>query len=86
MCLGVPGRLAAWIDRDPLLAKAEIDFGGITKPIHMACVPEAKVGDYVLVHAGLALTIIDDQAARRLLEELAMAETLPDADRQSDRS
>lgn len=73
MCLGVPGRLAAWIDRDPLLAAAEIDFGGVTKRIHMACVPMAKVGDYVLVHAGIALTVIDQKSARQLLDEFAEA-------------
>lgn len=80
MCLGVPGRLTAWIDRDPLLAKAAIDFGGVSKPVHMACVPEAKVGDYVLVHAGVALTVIDEQVARRLLDELWQAATTDDSD------
>lgn len=71
MCLGVPGRLVRWIDRDPLLAVAEIDFGGVTKPCHMACVPDAQVGDYVLVHAGIALTVIDEQAARKTLDDLS---------------
>jgi hydrogenase expression/formation protein HypC len=70
MCLGVPGRLVRWIDRDPLMAVAEIDFGGVTKPCHMACVPEAQVGNYVLVHAGIALTVIDEQAARKTLDDL----------------
>jgi hydrogenase expression/formation protein HypC len=66
-----------------LLAKAEIDFGGIMKPIHMACVPEAKIGDYVLVHAGVALTVIDEQAARRLLDELSKTASSHSADRAS---
>lgn len=70
MCLGVPGRVARWIDRDPLMATAEIDFGGIKKRCQMACVPDAQVGDYVLVHAGIALTIVDDDAAERLLATL----------------
>ncbi len=67
MCLGVPGRVASWIDRDPLMAAAEIDFGGVRKRCQMACVPEAEEGDYVLVHAGIALTIIDRAAAEQLL-------------------
>lgn len=71
MCLGVPGQVAGWIDRDPLMATAEIDFGGVRKRCQMACVPEAKEGDYVLVHAGIALTIIDREAAEELLKTLA---------------
>lgn len=77
MCLGIPGRVAAWLDRDPLLAKASIDFGGITKPIHMACVPQAEIGDYVLVHAGVALTIVNENAAQRLLDELSRCSAPP---------
>ena len=71
MCLGVPGRVAGWIDRDPLMAVAEIDFGCVKKRCQMACVPEAQEGDYVLVHAGIALTIIDREAAEQLLVTLA---------------
>jgi hydrogenase expression/formation protein HypC len=71
MCLGVPGRVAVWIDRDSLMAEAEIDFGGVRKRCQMACVPEAQAGDYVLVHAGVALTIIDRAAAEQLLATLA---------------
>jgi hydrogenase expression/formation protein HypC len=68
MCLGVPGRLTTWIDHDPLFATAEIDFGGVRKRCHMACVPEAKVGDYVLVHAGVALSVLDEAAAMSVLQ------------------
>ncbi len=56
MCLGLPGKVVAWIDRDPLFARAEIDFGGVRKVCHMACVPEAELGDYVVVHAGIAIS------------------------------
>jgi hydrogenase expression/formation protein HypC len=51
MCLGIPGQVSRWIDVDPLMASAEIDFGGVKKRCQMACVPEAREGDYVLVHA-----------------------------------
>jgi len=60
MCLGVPGRVVRWLDRDELTAAAEIDFGGVRKSCHMACVPDAREGDYVLVHAGVALAVLDD--------------------------
>ncbi len=62
MCLGVPGRLIRWLDRSDLTAEAEIDFGGVRKRCHMACVPNAREGDYVLVHAGVALTVLDPVA------------------------
>lgn len=83
MCLGIPGRVAAWIDRDALMAVADIDFGGVTKRCQMACVPEAEVGEYVLVHAGIALTIIDSDAAAKLLDALI---SLGDADIQESES
>lgn len=70
MCLGVPGRVTLWVDRDPLTALAEIDFGGIRRNCQMACVTEADVGDYVLVHAGIGLAIIDALAAEELLRTL----------------
>ena len=81
MCLAVPGRLARWIDRDPLLAVAEIDFGGVKKRCHMVCVPEAEEGDYVLVHAGVALTVIDQQTARQSLSELSSIPAVPESKR-----
>lgn len=70
MCLGVPGRLVEWLDRDPLMAQGRIEFDGVRRICHLACVPEAEVGDYVIVHAGVAISRIDSAAAERLLEEL----------------
>jgi len=70
MCLGVPGRVEQWIDRDPLMATARISFGGVSKVCHMACVPEANEGDYVLIHAGIGLSVIDQQEAMRLIDSL----------------
>jgi hydrogenase expression/formation protein HypC len=48
-----------------------VDFGGIVKEINLAYVPEARVGDYVLVHVGFALTVIDEAEADRLFEQLS---------------
>lgn len=75
MCLAIPGKVVQWIDTDPLLAVAEVEFGGITRRCHMACVPEARLGDYVVVHAGVAIAILDADEAARVLEELT---SLPD--------
>lgn len=70
MCLGVPGRVVRWIDRDPLFARAEVEFEGVRKVCHMACVLEAEEGDYVVVHAGLAISRIHSEEAKRMIEEL----------------
>jgi hydrogenase expression/formation protein HypC len=75
MCLAVPGKLIRWIDRDPVAGLAEIEFGGVRRPCHMACVPEAREGDYVIVHAGIALTLLDQRQADRLLADL---ESIPE--------
>lgn len=70
MCLAIPGRVVAWIDRDPLFASAEVEFEGIRRRCHMACLPEAEPGDYVIVHAGIAISRVDEAAAHRALAEL----------------
>jgi hydrogenase expression/formation protein HypC len=75
MCLAVPGKVVQWLDHDPLLALAEVEFGGVVRRCHMACVPEAVVGDYVVVHAGVAIARINAVAAQRALAELS---SLPD--------
>lgn len=67
MCLGVPGRVARWLNREPLFEEAEIDFGGATRRCAMACVPEANIGDYVVVHAGVAIARVDRIAAETAL-------------------
>jgi hydrogenase expression/formation protein HypC len=75
MCLAVPGKVTAWIEREPPLASARVEFGGVAREVNMQCVPEAYVGDYVLVHAGIAISRIDPLEAQRvlsLLDELAL--------------
>jgi hydrogenase expression/formation protein HypC len=71
MCLAVPGKVVRWLDRDLLMARAEIEFDGVRRDCHMACVPHADEGDYVLVHAGVAISRIDPDEAQRVLDELA---------------
>lgn len=70
MCLAIPGRLVAWLDRDPLLARGQVEFAGIRRECHLACVPEAEVGDYLVVHAGIAISRVDASEAERLIREL----------------
>jgi hydrogenase expression/formation protein HypC len=68
MCLAVPGEILS-IEND-LLRSGRVDFGGITKVVNLSYVPEAKVGDYVLVHVGFAITIIDELEAEKALKYL----------------
>lgn len=72
MCLAVPGKIVRWIDHDPTFARAEVEFAGIRRICHMACVPDAAEGDYVLVHAGIAITRIEAAEAQRVLNDLAI--------------
>ncbi len=69
MCLAVPGQVVNVAD-DPLRT-ATVSFGGVTKSVSLALVPEARVGDYVIVHVGFAISKLDEDAARRSLELLA---------------
>jgi hydrogenase expression/formation protein HypC len=71
MCLGIPGKVVRWVERDPLLAAAEVEFGGVRRLCQMACVPEAAEGDFVVVHAGVAISRIDPLEAERTLADLA---------------
>lgn len=71
MCLGVPGRLER-IDPNALgVPSGIVSFGGIRKEICLAYVPEAVVGDYVLVHVGFAITKIDEDEAKAMFENLS---------------
>jgi hydrogenase expression/formation protein HypC len=71
VCLAVPGRVVEWLDTTRLFASARVDFGGIQRHVNMACVPEAKVDEYVLVHAGIAISRIDREQAERVWQDLA---------------
>jgi hydrogenase expression/formation protein HypC len=67
-----------WIDRDGAFACAELEFDGVRRVCHMACVPDVEVGDYAIVHAGVAISRIDVAEADRLLAELAAAGIVDD--------
>ncbi|MGO8920079.1 MAG: HypC/HybG/HupF family hydrogenase formation chaperone [Stellaceae bacterium] len=65
---------------DPLARVGRVDFGGIVKEINLAFVPEARIGDYVLVHVGFALTVIDEREALQVFEHLREMGELLDAE------
>ncbi len=61
---------------DPLERVGKIDFGGILKQANLAYVPEAKVGDYVIVHVGFAISRLDEDEAQKVFEYLKQMEDL----------
>ncbi|MBH0190131.1 MAG: HypC/HybG/HupF family hydrogenase formation chaperone [Nitrospira sp.] len=69
MCLAVPGQVLSI--EDDTLRMATVSFGGVTKPVSLALVPEAEIGDYVIVHVGFAISRLDEEAARRTLATYA---------------
>ncbi len=70
MCLAVPGRITAIVDDGPLTRRGRVDFSGIVREVNLAFVPEASVGDYVIVHVGVALSVVDPREAERVFEYL----------------
>jgi hydrogenase expression/formation protein HypC len=66
MCLGIPGRITAVRD-DAFLRTGSVDFGGVSRDVCLAYVPEAQLGDYVIVHVGFAISRLDEQEAMATL-------------------
>ena len=72
MCLGIPGKIIE-IDSSSNILMAKIDFGGVIREVCIQAIPDAKIGDYTIVHAGFALNIISPEDAAetlRLLNEI----------------
>jgi hydrogenase expression/formation protein HypC len=76
MCLAIPGKIISVSGDSPLERMGKIDFGGVVKLASLACVPEAGVGDYVIVHVGIALSQVDEQEARKIFDYLKTMEDL----------
>ena len=69
MCLAVPGKILS-IEGDSLNRTGQVSFGGIIKQVSLAYVPEAQVDEYVLVHVGFALNIVDEHEAQQVFAYL----------------
>ncbi len=69
MCLAIPGKILE-THHEHSMRMAKVQFGGISKRICLEYVPEAQIGDYVLVHVGFALARIDEEEAKRVFEML----------------
>lgn len=80
MCLAVPGKILSIEGEEPILRTGKVQFGGIVKEVHLAYLPEAKIGDYVIVHVGFAISIVDEKEAIRVFEYLKEIEALRESE------
>ncbi len=76
MCLAVPGKILGIEGDDPMSRTGRVSFGGIVKEVNFAFTPEAKVGDYVTVHVGFALSTVDEEEAMLVFDYLKRMDEL----------
>lgn len=71
MCLAIPGKILSISDEDdPIMRIGKVSFGGIVKEVNLAYVPEAQIGDYVIVHVGFAISTLDQAEAEVVFKYL----------------
>ena len=75
MCLGIPGKIIEVFEAGGL-PMGKVDFGGVTKECCLAYVPEAKVGDYTIIHVGFGLNIVDEAEALETLDLLRQIDAI----------
>jgi len=76
VCLAVPGKILTVTEGDGLTRSGRVSFGGVVREVNLAFVPEAAVGDYVMVHVGFAISRVDEHEAERIFDYLAEMEEL----------
>ncbi|MCL4178324.1 MAG: HypC/HybG/HupF family hydrogenase formation chaperone [Verrucomicrobia bacterium] len=76
MCLAIPGQVLSVAGEDPMMRTGRVSFGGVVKEVSLAYVPEAVVGDYVIVHVGFAIGRLDEQEAQQVFEYLKQMDEL----------
>jgi hydrogenase expression/formation protein HypC len=69
VCLAIPGRIVN-VEGEGLARSGKVDFAGVVKTVNLACVPEAGPGQYVIVHAGFAISMIDEAEAMSVFQYL----------------
>lgn len=78
MCLAIPGKLETITGDDPITRMGRVNFGGVVKEISLAYLPEVQAGEYVIVHAGFALSKVDEDEAAKIFEYLRQMDELAD--------
>ncbi|WP_341529332.1 HypC/HybG/HupF family hydrogenase formation chaperone [Nostoc sp. UHCC 0302] len=75
MCLAVPGKIVSINEAEALMRTGKVSFGGVVKEVSLAYLPEAKIDDYVIVHIGFALSILDTKEVQETLNYLQNLQT-----------
>lgn len=78
MCLAIPGKIVSISGDEDIYRKGKVNFGGIVKEVSLAYVPDAQVGDYVIVHVGFAISRLDEEEATQVFEYLRQMDELKD--------
>ena len=86
MCLAVPGQIVSVTGGEGLDRSGRVSFGGIIKEVSLSLVPEAGVGDYVIVHVGVALSKVDEEEARQVFEYLRQMDELVELETEAARA
>jgi len=71
MCLAIPGKIISIQEGEPMDRAGKVDFSGIIKEVHLGYVPKARIGDYVNVHAGFAIAVLQETEAVEILQIFA---------------
>lgn len=81
MCLAIPGQIKSISAQlDDTFRIARVSFGGVIKEVNLAMLPEAQIGDYVLVHVGVAISLIDEEEAHKTFEYIKAIGELEELD------
>lgn len=70
MCLAIPGKILNIPQTDSIMRMGKVSFGGAVREVNLVYVPEAREGDYVIVHVGFAISVLNQQEASRILDTL----------------
>lgn len=71
MCLAIPGRIESLEEPDSLSRHGNVNFGGILRDVNLSLVPDAGIGDYVIVHVGVAISQLNEREAKQTLEDIS---------------
>ncbi len=80
MCLGVPGQILTIAGDDPITRTGRVNFGGVVKEVSLAFTPDARVGEYVVVHVGFAISKVDEEEAGIVFDYLRQMDELGELD------
>lgn len=76
MCLAIPGKIVSITGDDPMERTGRVSFSGVIKEVNLAYVPEANIGDYVIVHAGFAISKVDEKEAEEVFNYIKQIEQI----------